>query len=148
MLYAFEMCVCVCARLVCVLYISFIIYSSAGSAECLLHLFVYSIMYFAALYWAMRMCAWIIFGYVWVYYVISPVDIEREWLQINSKIANQLCPSLRIKITVSKLNTYIMRVFNSFFPFVFLSFSLCLAISVCVYVWHMDFLLCFAFELD
>lgn len=52
------------------------------------------------------LCVWIIFGYVWVYYVISPVDIECEWLQINSEIANQLCPSLRIKMTVSKLYLY------------------------------------------
>lgn len=85
-----------------VLYI-FIIYSSAGDAECLLHLFVYCIVNYEC---CTVLCIWIIFGYVWVYYVISPVDIECEWLQINSKIANQLCPSLCIKMTVSKLDLY------------------------------------------
>lgn len=76
------------------------------------------------------LCVWIIFGYVWLYYVISPVDIECEWLQINSKIANQLCPSLRIKMTVSKL--YLYCACSILFLSLSLSPSLSLTQSACV----------------
>lgn len=114
-----------------VLYI-FIIYSLVGGAECLLHLFVYCIVstvLCCTVLYAVQ-CVWIIFGYVWVYYVISPVDIECEWLQINSEIANQLCPSLRIKMTVSKLDLYCACSI--------LSHTHTLSLNVCVYIVFLD----------
>lgn len=81
----------------CTLYIY---YSPPCSTECLFH---FICLLFCGLF----------FGYVWVYYVIQSVVCVCVWYWVNGcksihEIANQLCPSLRIKMTV-RLNWYCGR---------------------------------------